>query len=424
MEKDKGLPSWLVYLVVLFTLMLFHYSQSLAQEKDGCIKCHSKLEGKLAAPVKEWSQSVHKEVRIFCSDCHGGNPESESAAEAKAKEAGYIGKPRTEEIPALCAKCHADIQRMRQYNIRTDQYAEYLTSVHGKLLMEKGDTRVATCVSCHNTHEIRRKRDPLASVYHTNVPETCGRCHSDQARMKPYNIPTDQLSLYKKSYHGQILYGKIPEKNPALVPNCATCHGIHGATPPGVSEVPNVCGNCHGVTANAFREGPHYIALEETGMPRCIDCHGNHKIDFPSLAMFDGSEEGHCGMCHSEDDDQTYGQGQKIKQKLTAVLKALEEGKEGVEEVERAGRNVDDILTSLEKSHDEIVQATILTHTLDPKKIDKLTESIMARIEGIRQIVGQVRHDLKIRKRALAFFSAWIFLAAGLLYIKHRSLSQ
>jgi len=423
MGKERKLFIVLCYLVIMF-LTTGYSSMVRAEDKNSCIKCHAELKDKLAAPVKDWSQSVHKEVRVSCEDCHGGNPQSILETEAKAKAAGYIGKSRIEDIPALCAKCHADIKKMRQYNIRTDQYAEYLTSVHGRLLIEKGDTRVATCVSCHSTHEIRRKSDPLATVYHTNVPETCGRCHSNQARMQPYNIPTNQLALYKESYHGQILYGKIPDKNPALAPNCATCHGIHGATPPGVSEVPNVCGNCHSVTANAFKEGPHYIALEEAGAPRCVDCHSNHKIIFPSLAMFDGSEEGHCGMCHSEDDARSYGKGQEIKKALATALKAIEQGEEGVKEAESAGRNIDDLSTNLEKAHNDIVQATTLIHTLNPKTVGDLTQSAIAKIEGISQVAEQVRNDLRIRKRALAFFIAWIFLAAGLLYFKHRSLTK
>jgi len=410
--------------LVLAVAGMFFCTGVGAQQENSCLQCHAKLEGRLHTPVEGWKKSVHKEVGVFCQDCHGGDPSARDIRQAKAETAGYIGKPQTKDIPALCAKCHADIKRMRQYNIRTDQYAEYLTSIHGKLLIEKGDTRVATCVSCHGTHEIRRKRDPLATVFHTRVPETCGKCHSDQERMKPYNIPTNQLALYKESYHGQILYGKIPDKNPALAPNCATCHGIHGATPPGVTEVPNVCGNCHSVTANAFRESPHYIAMEETGMPRCIDCHGNHRIVYPSLTMFEGGEEGHCGMCHDESDEETYGRGQRIKEALASAQEAIERGERLAEEIEKAGRNIDDILTTLDKAHNEIVQATILTHTLNIKKIEKLTESIVARIEGINQVAEQVRHDLKIRRRALAFFSAWIFIAAGLLYAKHRSLSK
>jgi hypothetical protein len=414
-------------LILLFSLLIIfptmHYSPIVrAEVKNTCIKCHSEQEGKYGTPVKEWALSVHKEVGVSCQDCHGGSPEAILKSEAKA--AGYIGKPAIKDIPALCAKCHANIKKMRQYNIRTDQYAEYLTSVHGRLLIEKGDTRVATCVSCHSTHEIRRKSNPLATVYHTNVPDTCGKCHSDQAKMQPYDIPTNQLALYKKSYHGQILYGEIPDKNPTLAPNCATCHGIHGATPPGVSEVPNVCGNCHSVTADAFREGPHYIASEETGVPRCVDCHSNHKIAFPSLAMFDGSDEGHCGMCHSEDDASTYGRGQMIKKALAAAVEVIERGEEDIKEAELAGRNIDDLLTNMEKAHNEIVQATTLTHSLNIGKVEELTQSVITKIEEVRQVVEQVRHDLSVRRKALVFFTGWIFLAAGLLYLKHRSLPQ
>ena len=59
---------------------------------------------------------------------------------------GFIGVPLRTAIPKLCARCHSDPDFMRRYNPRerVDQYAEYLTSVHGarasKQLLDEAET--------------------------------------------------------------------------------------------------------------------------------------------------------------------------------------------------------------------------------------------------------------------------------------------
>ncbi len=95
------------------------------------------------------------------------------------------------DIPGFCGRCHSNIEYMRHFNPspRTDQLAEYWTSGHGKHL-KKGDTQVATCISCHDQphgnaldlkpHGIRPVNEPASPVYHTKVAQTCAKCHSDK----------------------------------------------------------------------------------------------------------------------------------------------------------------------------------------------------------------------------------------------------
>ncbi|HEU5359992.1 MAG TPA: cytochrome c3 family protein, partial [Candidatus Deferrimicrobiaceae bacterium] len=255
------------------------------QRVDQCFACHNRLGGRLGDPAREHFRSVHREAGVACVTCHGGNP-SLPTEEGMDPRHGFRGKPAMKEIPQFCARCHSDIARMRQYNLRTDQFAEYKMSQHGRLLFEKNDPRVAVCTSCHGKHDIRRKSDPDSTVYHTNVPRMCGKCHSDPGYMKPYGIPTDQLENFENGVHGKILAGKVPGENPTLAPNCATCHGVHGATPPGIGEIANVCGNCHAVVAGYFRESVHFAAAQEVGEPKCITCHGNHSNRRPTIKVF------------------------------------------------------------------------------------------------------------------------------------------
>jgi hypothetical protein len=126
---------------------------------------------------------------------------------------------------------------MRGYNLPTDQYALYQTSRHGQLLA-KGDENVATCIDCHGAHEILPPDDPRSSVYVRNIPRTCGRCHSDAARMARYGLKTDPTADFAAGVHGKLLL----EKGNLAAPDCTRCHGAHGATPPGVGDVDKICG--------------------------------------------------------------------------------------------------------------------------------------------------------------------------------------
>ncbi|HEY4717049.1 MAG TPA: ammonia-forming cytochrome c nitrite reductase subunit c552 [bacterium] len=386
--------------------------EAKTEEKvDSCVECHRQQDALLSNPVLVWEKSIHMENRVGCADCHGGNPASRD--NAMAEEAGFIGVPVPQQIPALCAKCHADVKKMRQFNIRTDQFAEYKTSIHGKMLFEKGDAKVATCISCHGSHEIRKTNDPASPVFHSNVPATCGKCHSDPDYMKPYGIPTDQLNEYKQSYHGKILFGEIHGKNRALVPNCADCHGIHGAIPPGGGEVANVCGNCHSVVLKSFREGSHYTALENSGVPKCIDCHGNHKILYPGIEMFKDA----CSSCHDAGSIPLT-VADEMADILEVTRKKAELTESSLEIIKDSGRNIDDLVLDMSKVTNNLVKSKTITHTVDLEKVKGLMTEAQGSLSNIDKKVEEIRSDVQKRKKFM--FTAVGFLGAliVLLYIR------
>src|SRR5437588_3011364 len=181
-----------------------------AQKKSSCIECHIKLDDtRLSAPAKLFDNDIHRSRGLSCNDCHGGDPNADTKEAAKDPRKGYLGKPKTLDIPAFCGKCHSDADLMKRFNpsLRVDQEREYLTSIHGQRL-KGGDQKVATCVSCHGVHNIRAITDPLSSVYASNVADTCAKCHANADYMKGYNIPTDQFAKYRTSVHAKALYEK------------------------------------------------------------------------------------------------------------------------------------------------------------------------------------------------------------------------
>jgi predicted CXXCH cytochrome family protein len=157
------------------------------------------------------------------------------------------------------------------------------------------------------------------------IPEFCARCHSDIEFMKKFNprLPTDQLSLFKTSVHGKLLYGQ----GDTMVAVCSDCHGAHGILRAADTRskvyyrnVPNTCKNCHSnaeymagyktekgqpIPTDQFddyiRSVHGALALEkgDQSAPVCNDCHGSHGATPPNIASVSAS----CGECHASNRD-------------------------------------------------------------------------------------------------------------------------
>ena len=172
-----------------------------AQTQNTCLDCHSALDPPLQVTEERFAQDIHSQKGLTCASCHGGDSTS-ADLDAMSKAAGFRGKIERKQIPELCGRCHSDAAFMRQYNpsLRTDQLAQYKTSVHGRRLAQ-GDYEVAVCIDCHGVHDLRPASDTRSKVNPLNIAETCSRCHSNADYMKGYNIPTDQFAKYATSVH-------------------------------------------------------------------------------------------------------------------------------------------------------------------------------------------------------------------------------
>ena len=240
-----------------------------------CVACHLALDdAKLTPPAKAVRDDVHAKNGFTCVFCHGGDASQEDQALAHDPKKGFRGKPAPREIPGLCGKCHADAALMKQFNPsrRIDQLAEYKSSGHGKKLAE-GDATVAQCVSCHGAHGILPVKDSRSPVSTTKIAQTCNRCHGDAALMASHKLPSDIYAKYSKSVHA-----RAREKGDLSAPTCNSCHGNHGAAPPEVGSVANVCGTCHAVFADKFKLSPHWEPFKDMGLP------GGCKVELPSYS--------------------------------------------------------------------------------------------------------------------------------------------
>jgi hypothetical protein len=388
---------------------------------ESCGGCHAETgDDRLARPVTDFAGDVHAAKGFGCVSCHGGDGR-EPGMEAMDPAKGYIGKPERREIAPLCGRCHADARFMKRYNpsLRVDQVAEYATSVHGRRLAQLGDAKVATCVSCHPAHSIRPPSDPRSSVHPLKVSGTCGGCHGNARYMEGYKIPTDQPRKYEASVHWATLSGK----GDLSAPTCNDCHGNHGAAPPGVAWVGNVCGQCHVVMGELFAKSAHAKVFAQMGSPGCATCHENHEIKPPSDAMVGLGDGAVCAGCHTADD--RGGQSARAMRETLDRLRAEHERAHGLLlQAEHAGMEVSQARFELNGAKDALVKARAAVHAFTPEAVRAAAEpglaiAAAAHARGLRAL-----DELRFRRRGLAVSIVIILSLVAGLVVKIRQLER
>jgi predicted CXXCH cytochrome family protein len=342
-----------------------------------CASCHGDAERMRSygskLPTDQWTDiqtSVHfrqgvtgREHIAQCTTCHGAH------GIRRVTDPASRVSPRN--IVQTCSSCHASAAYMRGYNpaLPVDQREKYLTSVHG-VKNKAGDTSVAECASCHGSHAIRSVTDARSLVYPTNLPSTCGRCHSDSVRMKPYGIPTDQFERYARSVHGKALL----EKKDLGAPACNDCHGNHGATPPGITSISMVCGTCHALNAELFSASPHKLAFDRLRKPECETCHGNHEIVAATDQLLGVATDAVCSQCHTPT---SAPKGYAAAQAMRLAVDSLEgdeaEAKRLVEEAEQKGMEVSEARFQLRDVRQARLEARTMVHAFNLDKFRDVT---------------------------------------------------
>jgi predicted CXXCH cytochrome family protein len=178
-----------------------------------CARCHSDIEymkmydPKLATDqLALYKTSIHgkrlnedKDTKVaVCSDCH--NAHGVLPPQDPRSTVYY------QNIPSTCANCHSDSAYMVGYTFQgqplpTNQYVLYSRSVHGVLVLQKGDQSAPACNGCHGNHGAT-----LPTL--TSVAAACGECHASNR------------DFFDKSPHAEAL-------QEMGFPDCQNCHGNH-----------------------------------------------------------------------------------------------------------------------------------------------------------------------------------------------------
>ena len=382
----------------------------LAQAKpagqEGCVVCHGKEAHELAT-------SIHARAVLTCTSCHGGDPTAMEVASAHGKELKKPKAPR--EVLESCGSCHSDVQRMRAYGLRTDQLSLYWTSKHGERLAKDGDPNVAICTSCHGTHGVLKVSDTRSPVHPFNQVATCGRCHADEKLMAKYGLEADLVEQYRHSIHGKAL---LEDAHPAA-PSCAVCHGSHGARPPRVSDIEQVCGQCHSVVQAHYDESPHAKAAQAgRAAVQCNSCHGSHTIPPPSPEMFVGDAEGHCGSCHGEEKDPARAMAQGLHDGIVKLGDEIRTAEADLRDAAGRGLFLGPEKGFLDDARGLLVRARASTHRLNTSAQTDILNRGQAMVLQTREGLDTKARTFRDRKIFTAVFAGitLVFVVVLLMY--------
>ena len=399
-----------------FAFLVLAASLSYGQTTNSCLDCHSALPEPLGVSQEKFSQDIHAQKGLTCASCHGGDPTSDDSDKAMSRKAGWKGKIDRKQVPQLCGKCHSDPAYIRQFNpsLRTDQLDQYHTSVHGKRLAA-GDSKVAVCTDCHSVHDLRAPGDPRSTVNPVNVANTCARCHADANYMKGYSIPTDQFAKYSTSVHHEAL----AVRGDLSAPTCTTCHGNHGAAPPGVDKVQNVCSTCHVFQDQMYEKSSHKQAFQAASLPGCVVCHSNHGITHPTDAKLGTGPDAVCMQCHTPGDacDQA-------RAGLLADLARLDEAVTRADQVlgvaESSGMEVSEARLGQNQARDSLTKARVTIHIFRKDLVDQDIQAGLSIAAKDLQAGHQAMAERNYRRVGLgmSLIAIGIVLAGLRLYIK------
>lgn len=436
---------------------------SVSAESANCAACHK-------AETAAMEGSVHSALR--CQECHGGPAKYELDAETLQRLAApdatslargqfdhgatFTGKAARADVPDLCGNCHADVERMNAYGIRTDQLARYWTSGHGKSLKENNESRVAVCTDCHGNHDILIGSDPESKTHPTNIPATCATCHADAELMAEFDLAVEIHDEYRDSVHGRLLF----EQGDTGAPTCATCHGNHSAMPPGFATVGAVCGQCHQAASKNFETSIHATLEEHKG---CVQCHGGgegrhfHYIEritkpsgvliqryahlletVPSPTPEQIAEALHpdpkqiithalptCLDCHEElEDDESL---PKLFGLIDAIREAEQSYVETANRLNELGQGVLLVEAQRFKFQDaktHLIELAPLQHTLDNELVAEKVTELNTVCDEVMAELDTLERGLRIRH--LALIPVWLFAIffSAALYVKFKRLKR
>ncbi len=172
-----------------------------------CSKCHSnsvymrKYNPSLPIDqLEKYRTSIHGILNAKgnvktaeCANCHGSH-DIKSANDVNSKVYAT-------HLPGTCASCHGNKDYMKEFNIPTDQFEKYSSSVHGVALLQKNDLNAPACNDCHGNHG-------AIPPGVESISKVCGSCHV-------LNAELFSSSPHKKAFDSENL------------PECETCHGNH-----------------------------------------------------------------------------------------------------------------------------------------------------------------------------------------------------
>jgi cytochrome b subunit of formate dehydrogenase len=266
--------------------------------KATCDTCHAEAQAAWARSLHGKALAAGDKNSATCLSCHGSPHEILIRTDPRSP-AFHLN------IPDTCGMCHSQKFVMEQAGLTTQPLFSYKESVHGRAVA-KGDPMAADCDDCHGYHEILPPNDAKSSIFKFNIPQTCGKCHTELSK------------VFMDSVHGKAI-----ARGNGQSPVCTDCHGIHNIKPhidPTSSVAAQniartTCGQCHGNVAlsaeyglsaarvESYEQSYHGLAkrLGSAEAANCASCHGVHNIlpdEDPKSTIHKSNLAATCGKCH------------------------------------------------------------------------------------------------------------------------------
>jgi cytochrome b subunit of formate dehydrogenase len=275
--------------------MMCHSNSSLNMKRGG--KTVS-----LFVDASHMKTSVH--AKLDCVKCHVGfSPGSIPHAKvikpvgckACHKVEGY--EKSVHGVLASCKTCHGTHEILSVKDPKSAvgklrvsktcaqcheaEFREYRSSAHGEALTI--ESVAPTCADCHGAHNIFPAKNRESTVFKTKEADLCLKCHMDNPGIrKQAGASARFIAGYKASIHGMALAsGNLASAT------CSDCHGAHdlkkstdASSRTNKRAIARTCSRCHPDIAKSYGESIHGTAVQKGSMdsPTCSNCHGDHLI--------------------------------------------------------------------------------------------------------------------------------------------------
>ena len=255
-----------------------------------CGNCHDNVQLKYDSGIHGMAFNKGQAYAPKCTECHGKH---DIISPKDPKSPSY-----KMNVPFLCGKCHREGAPVaRVYNINEHNILEnYSQSIHGEGLFKKGLTVTATCIDCHNSHQILPHTNSKSSIAPGNIANTCMKCHS---RIE--------------DVHVKVIEGEKWEKDPGAIPACTDCHLPHKARKSSIALnlADQACLKCHDKPDVHKMVGDKKVSLVVTKdelansthrTVTCVKCHSdvNPQLHRPCETV--GKVD--CASCHTDISEQ------------------------------------------------------------------------------------------------------------------------
>jgi predicted CXXCH cytochrome family protein len=219
--------------------------------------------------------------------------------------------------------------------------------------------------------------------------------------------------------HGRLLL----EEGDLSAPVCNDCHGNHGAAPPGIASVRNVCGQCHSVMAEFFDQSAHGEIFNERDLPGCATCHEHHAVQPVSDDALAQRAVDVCNRCHLPPD--TLGvQFERMAAVLDSLLDAEEASRALLEEAENAGMEVSQAFFELEDVNNVQTRAHSAIHAFRVAPVREEVAAGLAITARAEERGREALEEHRFRRVGLGLSSAIILLLIVGLLLKIRQLER